>query len=63
MILNLVEILLDLFDGHFSERKYIREKLNIPSIQIAKTKHDHNPLNDCKYITEEYWIIRIWIRK
>lgn len=43
---------------HFSERKYVREKLNIPFTLIAKIKHDHNPLHDCKYMAEEYWIIK-----
>src|SRR6185437_11278362 len=43
---------------HFSERKYIREKLNIPLTTTAKTKHDHNPVNDCRHMAQEYWIIR-----
>lgn len=41
---------------HFSEDKMVREHLQIPNDVRPTAPHDHNPINDCKNIMEEFWI-------
>ena len=44
--------------GRYNEIKLLREKLRIPDEQKSTAVHDHNPVNDCIHMAQEYWIIK-----
>lgn len=40
--------------GRFSENRELRRIYDVPADKRPKTKHDHDPLNDCKSMFEEF---------
>jgi hypothetical protein len=41
---------------YFSENRMVRKYFQVPDFVQPKTQNDHNPINDCKNIAEEFWI-------